>query len=179
MKRIRITHSTEYHYTQPVTFGPHRALMRPREGHDVRIVKGRVEIEPTPTVRWLRDIESNSVAVITFEKPGSTMRLFAEVDVDLHDDSPIECLIDPHARLFPFQYPTLWFLGGAGGSLRSNGRVGAGRRPLSAPSAMAGRRAPCQFPSASRRRPLIVSTRLSRSAARVRKPGRTVRTASP
>ena len=25
MKRIRIIHDTQYHYRQPVTFGPHRA----------------------------------------------------------------------------------------------------------------------------------------------------------
>jgi transglutaminase-like putative cysteine protease len=56
MKRIRLTHRTEYHYHQPVTFGPHRALMRPREGHDVQIVGGRVEIEPAAEVRWLRDM---------------------------------------------------------------------------------------------------------------------------
>ena len=104
MKRIRITHRTEYHYRQPVTFGPHRALMRPREGHDVRIARGRVEIEPTATVRWLRDVEGNSVAVITFAEPARALRLSAEMDVDLHDDNPIECLIDPQARSFPFQY---------------------------------------------------------------------------
>jgi len=34
MKRIRIVHETAYHYREAVTFGPHRALMRPREGHD-------------------------------------------------------------------------------------------------------------------------------------------------
>ena len=37
MKRIRIIHRTEYFYNQPVTFGPHRALMRPREGHDAHM----------------------------------------------------------------------------------------------------------------------------------------------
>jgi transglutaminase-like putative cysteine protease len=37
MKRIKITHKTVYHYRTPVTFGPHRALIRPREGHDVHI----------------------------------------------------------------------------------------------------------------------------------------------
>ena len=30
MKRIRITHNTQYHYRQPVTFGTHRAMLRPR-----------------------------------------------------------------------------------------------------------------------------------------------------
>jgi len=70
MKRIRITHQTEYHYHTPVTFGPHRALMRPREGHHVRIASGRVEIEPAAEVRWLRDIDENAVAIVTFSKPG-------------------------------------------------------------------------------------------------------------
>ncbi len=105
MKRIRILHNTEYHYSEPVRFGPHRILMRPREGHDVLIVAGRVEIEPKAEVRWLRDIEGNSVAVLTFAEPGSKLRVYSEVDVDLSDDSPIECLISPDARFFPFQYP--------------------------------------------------------------------------
>lgn len=104
MKRIRIIHKTEYHYNQPVTFGQHRALLRPREGHDVRIANAHVQIEPKATIRWLRDIESNSVAIITFSEPATSMRLSAEVDVDLSEETPFECLIDPNARSFPFQY---------------------------------------------------------------------------
>jgi transglutaminase-like putative cysteine protease len=105
VKRVRILHRTVYSYTQPVRFGPHRALMRPREGHDVRIASARIEIEPTASVRWLRDIEGNSVAILTFVEPAQRLRLLAEVNVDLSDDNPIECLIDPGARSFPFQYP--------------------------------------------------------------------------
>jgi transglutaminase-like putative cysteine protease len=104
MKRIRIVHRTEYHYNQPITFGPHRAMLRPREGHDVHIVRGRLDVEPTATVRWLRDIYGNSIAVLTFSEPARTLRILGEVDVDLRDDNPIECLIDPNARFFPFQY---------------------------------------------------------------------------
>jgi len=55
MRRIRIIHKTEYFYNQPVTFGTHRAMMRPREGHDVHIVRGSIDIEPNAEVRWLRD----------------------------------------------------------------------------------------------------------------------------
>lgn len=104
MKRIRIIHQTEYHYHQPVTFGPHRALMRPREDHDQRIVGGRFELEPAAEVRWLRDIYDNSAAVITFTQPSAKLRVFSEVDVDLRDEEPVECLIEPAASSFPFQY---------------------------------------------------------------------------
>jgi transglutaminase-like putative cysteine protease len=104
VKRIRITHETAYHYHVPVTFGPHRAMMRPREGHEVRIVEGRVEIEPRATIRWLRDIDENSVAVVTFAEAGRVLRILSDLVVELYDDRPIECLIDPAAREFPFQY---------------------------------------------------------------------------
>jgi transglutaminase-like putative cysteine protease len=104
MKRIRIIHETAYIYREPVRFAPHRVLMRPREGHDLRIAGSRVEIEPTAEVRWMRDVEGNSVAILTFSEPATKLRLLAEIDVDLFDDERVECLIDPSARLFPFQY---------------------------------------------------------------------------
>ena len=50
MKRIRIIHKTEYLYNQPVAFGPHRAMMRPREGHDAHIARARVNVEPKAEV---------------------------------------------------------------------------------------------------------------------------------
>ncbi len=104
MKRIRITHITEYFYRQPVLFGPHRALMRPREGHDVHIERGRLDISPQASVRWLRDLDGNSVAILTFSGPADRMRVLSEVDVNLYDEHLIECHIDPEARSFPFQY---------------------------------------------------------------------------
>ncbi len=104
MKRIRITHVTEYHYHVPVTFGPHRALLRPREGHDLHIESSRLKIEPKANVRWVRDIYGNSIAIITFAEPARKMSLFSEVNVDLYDDTPIDCVIDPLAQSYPFQY---------------------------------------------------------------------------
>jgi hypothetical protein len=91
MKRVRIIHETAYHYNQPVSFGPHRAMIRLREGHDVHIVRGRVDVEPTATIRWLRDIYSNSIAVLTLSEPSQKLRVLSELDVDLREDNPIEC----------------------------------------------------------------------------------------
>jgi len=104
MKRIRIIHFTEYHYHAPVTFGPHRALLRPREGHDLHIESTRLKIEPKADVRWVRDIYGNSIAIITFAEPARKLSLFSEVNVDLYDDTPIDCVIDPLAQSYPFQY---------------------------------------------------------------------------
>ena len=104
MKRVSIVHETAYYYNEPVSFGPHRAMMRPREGHDIHIVRGRVEVEPAATIRWLRDIYSNSIAILTFADPAPKLRVRSELEVELRDDNPIECLIDPGAHAFPFQY---------------------------------------------------------------------------
>jgi transglutaminase-like putative cysteine protease len=60
---------------------------------------------PAAAVRWLRDIYGNSIAVLTFAKPSQRLSVLSEVDVELYDDNPIECLIEPAARMFPFQYP--------------------------------------------------------------------------
>ncbi len=104
MKRIRITHGTEYHYRSSVRFGPHRALVRPREGHDVHIARSRLEIEPAADVRWYRDIYGNSIAILTFEGPARVLRLMSEVDVDLYEALPVAWAIDPMAQAYPFQY---------------------------------------------------------------------------
>ncbi|MGL5095492.1 MAG: transglutaminase-like domain-containing protein, partial [Planctomycetia bacterium] len=64
----------------------------------------RLEIEPAATVNWLRDINGNSIAVITFLEPAAKMSVVSEVEVDLYEEAPIEGLIESYAQTYPFQY---------------------------------------------------------------------------
>lgn len=105
MKRLRITHLTEYRYHEPVTFGPHRAFMRPREGHDVHIEGSLLEISPKASIRWFRDMYGNSIAVLEFLAPGSVLRVFSDLDVAHYDENPLDFIIDPEAVAYPFRYP--------------------------------------------------------------------------
>jgi len=68
MQVLSIVHRTEYTYRQPVRFGEHRLLFRPRDSHDMRLVDSRLRIEPAATVGWMHDTFSNSVAVARFEE---------------------------------------------------------------------------------------------------------------
>jgi transglutaminase-like putative cysteine protease len=104
MKRIRIQHVTEYLYRAPVTLGPHRVLMRPREGHDLKIETASVEVTPTATVRWVRDIYDNSIAILTFDAPSERLSISCDITVLLHDDQAPSSLIDPAAKRYPLQY---------------------------------------------------------------------------
>lgn len=104
MKRIHILHRTDYFYRAPVRLGTHRALVRPREGHDVHVESATLEIEPLANVRWLRDIYGNSIAVLTFDEPTQVLRVHSDVVVALYDDWHGECLLEPSAASYPFQY---------------------------------------------------------------------------
>ncbi|HEY8901590.1 MAG TPA: transglutaminase family protein [Chthoniobacterales bacterium] len=105
MKRLRITHTTEYRYHEPVTFGPHRAFVRPREGHDVHIEGSLLQITPKAKVRWFRDMYGNSIAILDFQEPGTLLRVFSELDVAHYDENPLDFIIDPEAVAYPFRYP--------------------------------------------------------------------------
>src|SRR5262245_29205477 len=51
-----------------------------------------LSVTPAAAVRWLRDIYGNSIAVLTFEEASQRLCVASEVDVELYDDNPIECL---------------------------------------------------------------------------------------
>ncbi|MGD8644309.1 MAG: transglutaminase N-terminal domain-containing protein, partial [Chromatiales bacterium] len=55
MRALRIAHLTEYRFWELVTLQPHRLLLRPREGHDIRVVSSRLDISPGHEVKWHRD----------------------------------------------------------------------------------------------------------------------------
>jgi transglutaminase-like putative cysteine protease len=79
-------------------------MMRPREGHDVRIENARVEISPPATIRWLRDILGNSIAVLTFDQPTERLLIESDITVALSEADYAECLLEPDALSYPFQY---------------------------------------------------------------------------
>ena len=63
---LPIKHRTSYHYLQPVQLGPHRLMLRPREGHDIELVSFDLEITPNADISWARDVAGNAVATATF-----------------------------------------------------------------------------------------------------------------
>ncbi len=82
MRLLTVRHTTAYRYSEPVALGEHRMMFRPRESHDLRLLKARLEITPQPAhLRFLHDVFDNSVAIATFE--GSTAELRFESIVTL------------------------------------------------------------------------------------------------
>src|ERR1700709_1909528 len=82
MRLLTVRHETVYRYKEPVGLGEHRMMFRPRESHDLRLIRTDLAITPKPSqLRWLHDTFDNSVAVASFT--GTTSRLCFESTVTL------------------------------------------------------------------------------------------------
>jgi len=105
MPLLTIRHVTRYQYSQPVSFGEHRIMMRPRESFDQRLIEATLEIDPAPReLRWLHDVLGNSVAIATFDRRAKTLEVVSEATLDHAPLAQGGVDVEPYARLFPFTY---------------------------------------------------------------------------
>src|SRR5271156_221758 len=64
MRLITVRHITAYRYKQPVSFGEHRMMLRPRDSYDQKLIEAKLVIEPEPSVlNWTHDAFGNCVAI--------------------------------------------------------------------------------------------------------------------
>ena len=77
LMKICIRHRTTYNYSEPVSFGQHKILIRPREGHDLHIESSILEITPAHAIHWMRDVNGNSIARVDFTKPSKQLMIYS------------------------------------------------------------------------------------------------------
>jgi transglutaminase-like putative cysteine protease len=105
MPLLTIHHKTEYRYTHPVAFGEHRIMLRPRDGHDLRVLSGRLEIVPEPmSLRWIHDVFGNSVAIATFDERAETLSIVSTATVEHNPAEEFALTADDPAYFYPFSY---------------------------------------------------------------------------
>jgi transglutaminase-like putative cysteine protease len=104
MHRIRIQHLTEYLFSEPVTLNPHKLLVRPREGHDVRIESSKLIISPAYSIKWQRDVFDNSLAVVSFKEPSDKLTIASEVMIQHFEQAPFDFMLEDYAINYPFNY---------------------------------------------------------------------------
>lgn len=104
MKRFKIIHRTYYNYSNSVTLGPHHLLLRPREGHDLRIESFLLTISPDAKIYWHRDVEGNSVAIANFSNLTQQLTVESEVIIQQYNEAPLDFLVADYAINYPFSY---------------------------------------------------------------------------
>jgi transglutaminase-like putative cysteine protease len=104
MRRLQINHVTTYEYADTVTLLPHRLLLRPREGKDIRIESANLTIAPAHHLQWQRDVCDNAVATATFTEPSKWLVIDSRLILQHYDDLPLDFLVADCAVYYPFQY---------------------------------------------------------------------------
>lgn len=104
MKQICIQHATEYRFSEPVELREHRLLLRPREGHDIRIVGSKLEVNLGHALKWYRDVYGNSVGVLRLTQRGSVLRIASEVQLEHYQTRPLDFIVDERVLTFPFAF---------------------------------------------------------------------------
>ena len=105
MSILTVRHVTAYRYRQPVAFGEHRMMLRPREGHDQRLLDTSLVITPAPErIRWAHDVFGNSVAVARFRGRSTELRFESVSRLDRSSAVPLEFDVEDHAATYPFTY---------------------------------------------------------------------------
>ena len=102
--QYEIVHTTVYHYSQPVTFGEHRVMFRPRDSHDLRVLATDLQVSPPSQVRMIQDPHSNSVALVQPDGPASELEIVCRFTIEHAHTNNEELPLAPSAEVFPFAY---------------------------------------------------------------------------
>lgn len=104
MSLLQIRHTTAYRFHRPVTFAPHRLMLRPRESRELRVISNHIALTPPATVSWAHDVFGNAVATATFH--AGSDHLMIESTTELQLDAVAWPVFDIAASAisFPFRY---------------------------------------------------------------------------
>jgi transglutaminase-like putative cysteine protease len=105
MRLLTVRHVTTYRYSEPVSFGEHRMMFRPRESHDLRLVSTKLDLLPRPSdLRWLHDVFDNSVAIATFDEPACELRFDSTITLEQIETALPDYTLEIGAHTYPFHY---------------------------------------------------------------------------
>lgn len=102
MITLSIQHQTTYLYREPLEFGPHRLILRPRESRNLRLIAHDLVVAPAATVTWAHDVFSNSVATATFEEASDRLVIESHAKLTLDVDQWPVFDIAASAADYPF-----------------------------------------------------------------------------
>ncbi len=101
---LEVEHTTTYRYAQPVTFGEHRVMFRPRAAHDIQVLSDSIEVAPESDIHWIFDVLSNSVTVVTPRVAADTLRIECRFAITHNATNHLDLPVEPRAERYPFDY---------------------------------------------------------------------------
>ncbi len=99
-----IVHTTIYRYREPVSFGEHRVMFRPRDSHDQRVVATDLEVSPQAIVRMIQDPHSNSIALVQPLQSATELKIVCSFTIEHAPGAELAPALDKSAEYLPFAY---------------------------------------------------------------------------
>jgi transglutaminase-like putative cysteine protease len=104
MTILNVRHTTIYRYRRPVRLGDHRLMLRPRDSHDLRLIRTNLNFSPAASVRWIHDVFGNSIAIASFAELAAELRIESELQLETYVVERPRSEIAPAAASYPFIY---------------------------------------------------------------------------
>jgi len=102
---LEVEHTTTYRYSQPVRFGAHRIMFRPRTGHDIQVLDAHLDVNVPSQVDWVSDTQSNSVTLVTPQQSAAELSIKCHLRISHSGVKSLnELPLAPHAQRWPFDY---------------------------------------------------------------------------
>jgi transglutaminase-like putative cysteine protease len=81
-------------------------MVRPRDSHDLRLLRSQLTLSPAGTARWLHDVFGNSVAIVDFSEPAAELSIVSTLTLERYALTRPVFPIAPEAATYPFVYST-------------------------------------------------------------------------
>ncbi len=104
MPDIRITHKTAYSFQSPVSLGPHRMMLRPRETRELKLLSFDLTISPEADVTWSHDVAGNSIATALFRDMSECLVIESRMTLAMNAARWPVFAIAAAAQTYPFRY---------------------------------------------------------------------------
>jgi hypothetical protein len=107
MDVLRIRHLTQFRYANPVFFGEHRMMLRPRESFDQHVLECSLAITPEPIdLRYIHDVFGNCIGIARFGGKASELAFESIVRLEHSPEHSLDHPSSPDGGMnsYPFAY---------------------------------------------------------------------------
>lgn len=105
MSILKVHHRTTYRYSEPVGFGEHRWLFRPRDSQEQRLILAERTVTPEPaSVTWIHDVFSNQIALVGFDTRARELSFESIISLEHTPQTGPRFRTEDAARTWPFEY---------------------------------------------------------------------------
>lgn len=102
--RLHIRHQTRYRFRRQVALQPHKLIVTPRGGNELRLVEFELDAGHGAFFDWAEDVFANRVATVSFAAPSDDLIILMEAVVEQEAEPFPIFNIAVEAHQYPFAY---------------------------------------------------------------------------